>query len=284
VEIINREISKIKNLPSLPEESIRIITAVNDPDISIDELVQVISQSPSLTARLLGLANSAFFGHPGKISDLRIAIIQVLGISLVKSLALSIVLNTEFDTSKCPLFDPRLFWHHALITAQLAQQFCRKINVNKLEPNTLYTAGLLLNIGLLAAIYIAPEKINEVFLETDYTEGSVSARLKKILGEDQYAMGGILMDRWKLPTIYQTITKNFKNPDFEGEEKTAIALLQLCHWVAAYIVTDKYSDCPDFSGFLPPLSLSQTIFDTTITDIIDRQEGTKELASAISGL
>jgi HD-like signal output (HDOD) protein len=280
---ITLEITKIKNLPPLPEESMRIISAVNDPDISIQALVNVIYLSPTLSARLLGLANSAYFGRTVEITDLRTAIIQVLGVNLVKSFALSLALSAELDTSKCKLFDADFFWSHALVTALIAQKLAVQLNDEQLEPNTVYSTGLLLNIGLLAAVCIVPEELDLVFASTDRIKGSVSTRMLKVFGQTQYKMGGMLFERWQLPKKYQTIVKKFQQPEYNGKEKRLILLLELCHWVSVYIVTDKHEQMPDFSDLLNRVSLSAELLATTVAEVVTSKDNIKDLASVISG-
>ncbi len=280
---VDLDIAKIKNLPPLPEESVRIISAVNDADITVEELVDVLSLSPVLVARLLGLANSAFFGRKGQIDDLRIAIIQVLGLNLVKSLVLSIVLNVELNTAQCESFDGDYFWTHALVTALIAQKLARRINDDSMNPNIVYTSGLLLNIGLLAAIFTYPAELNEVLSETDRVEGSVLERMREKLGKTQYEIGGVLLNRWKLPTTYQTVVSQFRQPDYDGEEAGVIQLLELSHWVAAYIVDDKMEEVMDFSTSLNKLSISSEFFLTVVEGAMEKKDNIQELASVISG-
>jgi HD-like signal output (HDOD) protein len=280
---IELEIAKIKNLPPLPEESIRIITAVNDGDISIEKLVDVLSMSPVLVARLLGLANSAFFGQAGKVNDLRTAIIRVLGVNLVKSLALSIVLNVELKTNECKKFDSNYFWSHALVTAQIAEKLAKHINDDLMQSNMVYTSGLLLNIGLLAAIFIYPADLNEVFSKSDRFDGSVINEMCSQLGKTQYEFGAILLERWKLPSIYQAVIKQFRQPDYEGRERRLIELLELSHWAAVYIVNDKIEEIPDFSNLLNRLSLSQVLFMRVVKDLNENRENILELATVVGG-
>ena len=68
---INLQISKLKNLPELSAVSIKIIDAVNDPDISVNDLATVISVAPVLAARLSGLASSACFGFAGEMTEFK---------------------------------------------------------------------------------------------------------------------------------------------------------------------------------------------------------------------
>ncbi len=277
------DLLKIKNLPPLPEESIRIIAVVNDDDISIKELVDVLSLSPVLVARLLGLANSAFFGRTGKIFDLRTAIIQVLGLNLVRSLALSIVLNTELKISKCKNFDARFFWNHTLVSALIAEKLSKQIDDQLMLPNIVYTSGLLLNIGLIASIFVYPDELNEVLSKTDRIEGSVLKEMQSEIGKTQYEVGAILLDKWKLPSIYQTVVKQFRQADFKGEEKCLLELLALSHWAAVYIVEKKMDEMPDFSESLKKLSLSEVLFVQVVDSMNENRDDIEGLAAIISG-
>ncbi len=279
----NLDFLNLKNLPPLPEESIRIISVVNDEDISINRLVEVLSLSPVLVTRLLGLANSAFFGRSGKIVDLRSAIIKVLGLNLVRSLSLSIVLNNEIKTSNCKNFDSNFFWNHTLITALIAEKLAKQIDDKLMQPNIVYTSGLLLNIGLLASVFVYPNELNKVFSKADRVEGSVINELSIEIGKNQYEVGAFLLEKWKLPVIYQTVLKQFRQTDFDGEEKALLELIELCHWVAVYIVENKIDEMPDFSKSLKKLSLSDDFFAQVVDNIIENKENIQGLATVISG-
>ncbi len=280
---IHLEVAKIKNLPPLPEVSMKIISAVNDPEISVDKLVNVLSLSPALVARLIGLANSSYFGYAGKISDLRVAIIQVLGFKLVKCLALSIVLNVELDASKCKLFDDNLFWNHALLTAVIAQKLSVHIDDEMMVPGTVYTAGLLLDIGLLVAVFIFPEQVNDVLANLDDAEDAVFKKMQDALGLSHYEIGAMLLETWKLPGIYQRVVKEFRNSSFQGKEKKLILLLELSHWIATYIINEQQDELPDFIEFLSPLSLSGDNMQKTVMDVVAEKDNINELAMLLVG-
>lgn len=280
---INQEIAKIKNLPPLPEESVKILTAINNPDVSIDELVNVISASPVLVARLLGLANSAYFGCAGKITDLRRAVIQVLGLNLVKSLVLSIVINLELDTSTCPLFDTKYFWSHALATAFIAQKLAFQLREEGLEQGTVYTSALLLNVGLLASVQCFPDKVNEVLSHSDRLEGLVSKKMIELVGKTQYEIGEILLRKWQLPEVYRVVLKEFRNKNFTGNERKMIELLEVSHWLGAYILSDTEEEIVDLSDRMQALALPKKKLDKVIEDITNNKDNINELAIVIGG-
>lgn len=227
------QINRLKSLPALPEASVRILEAINDPDIPIEKLSDVLSLSPGLVARLLGLANSAYFGQTRPIKDLRTAIIHVLGMQLVKSLTVGIVLNVQLDTSQCKSFDTGSFWMHSLLTAMAAQKLQAQTGINSSAvSSTIYTGGLLLHIGLLAIVYLFPKAMDEVFAakQKDYLE--LSQAIGSHLGLSHYQLGYLLLNKWQLPDVYQAILNHFEDAELTGREAEQIRILrasqQLC--------------------------------------------------------
>ena len=93
---------------------------VADDRFSLEDLALVINQDPGLSARILGLANSAYFGQTNPILTVEDAIIRVLGLNMVKSLAVSIAVSGVFDSSACRSFDLHEYWSHSLSIAMLA--------------------------------------------------------------------------------------------------------------------------------------------------------------------
>ncbi|CAA9890835.1 conserved hypothetical protein [Candidatus Methylobacter favarea] len=282
VDRINLKISTIKNLPDLPAANLKIIEAMNDPDISINNLTAAISVSPVLVGRLLGLANSAYFGCAGNISDLRIAIIRVLGLDLVKSLAMGVVLNLALDTRKCSEFNSERFWMDALLTATLSQQFSTLLHDEALAPSTLHTAGLLLNIGLIAAVYLLPEDANRVLLNSRKNSTSVATEMTCLLGKNQYELGGLLLAHWHLPSTYVTAIKEFKNSAYCGEEKKMIDLLALCFALAKKILSDRHEELPPLITKLKSFGLSASVVKPVIKRILARKDNIYAAALAIT--
>ncbi len=277
------QLNKVKNLPPLPEASVRIMNAVNDPEVSVNELVETISLSSSLVARLLGLANSAYFGQSGKINDLKKAIIQVLGLNLVKSLSLSIALNVELDARKCPSFDADYHWSQALITAVLAQKLSTKVKSEMLAPATVYTSGLLLNIGILVAVFLFPQEMHGIFTRSEKSGQSVDKEITKTLGLTHYQLGHQLLNRWKLPLVYQNVLKEFENPQYCGEEMQLIAVQQLSRTIASLINKGKPFHIEDYGETLGRLGLSREELSRAVEQIMDSKNDIRELAAIISG-
>jgi HD-like signal output (HDOD) protein len=278
-QTIQLQINKLKNLPALPEVSLRILDAVNDPDIAIDKLADVLSMSPGLVARLLGLANSAYFGQSRQISDLRTAIFQVLGLELVKSLSLGIVLNVQFDTRKCRSFNTEYFWMRSLLTAVAAQKLAGGKNSLQFSPATVYNSGLLLYIGMLVLGYLLPEELNIILQRCKADRSCVGDEVHLQLGETHYHLGCILLQKWHLSPVYQTVLNHFEDADFCGDEKPLINLLILSQSISSMLLDDEAVDVEELEALCEKLSLSTEGLPGIVDELIENRQSIQKLAS-----
>ncbi len=201
-QALRLEIQKLKTLPPLPQNRQRILAAVNDPDVNIEWLGELLAECPSLTARLIGLANSAYFGRADKIHTLKEAIVH-LGLNMVKSLTIAVLLSESLKPDQCPAFLTECYWLNALLNAHVSQQlaFASK-NQAMPEPSVAYTAGLLMQIGMLALVCAQPDLMQEVLLEARQNATSIRQMLQDHFETDQYQIGKWLILRWQLPEIY----------------------------------------------------------------------------------
>ncbi len=280
---IKDRVKKIKNLPPLPEISLKIINIMNDPDVSVDDVVNVISVCPTLVARLLGLANSAYFGRSVPVDDLRIAIIQVLGLNLVKSLSLSLALNGALDTQNCPSFDDEYYWAKAFLRAVLAQKLASRSKHELLEPNIVYTSALLLDIGILVAVYIAPKEMDKIFNLCDKDDQCINEAIVSYLGGDHYYFGFQLLQRWHLPEIYQLSLKEFCNNDYSGLKKPLLGILRLSQRLTVPIMNDEEPDLSEYQNELTELPWLKSKFDEIVEEVIENKQEIQGLASIVSG-
>lgn len=278
-QTIQLQINKLKNLPVLPEASLRILDAINDPDISIDKLADALSMSPGLVARLLGLANSAYFGQAKQINDVRTAIFQVLGLELVKSLSLGIVLNVQFDTRKCQAFNTEYFWMRSLLTAVAAQKLASDNNLNEFAPATVYTSGLLLYIGMLVLGYLAPEELDAILAHAKINHTCAGDEIRLQLGESHYHLGYFLLQKWHLSPVYLAVLHHFDNPDFDGEERPLINLLKLSQRLSSMLLDDGDIDMEQLESLCEQLSLSTSGLSRVVDELFESRGAVQKLAS-----
>jgi HD-like signal output (HDOD) protein len=239
-QAIELQMNSLKNLPVLPEASLRILGAINTPEIPIDKLADALSLSPGLVARLLGLANSAYFARGRNVVDIRTAIFQVLGLDLVKALALGIILNVLFDTRKCQGFDAEHFWLRSLTTAVSAQKLAVEIpQLREFTPSTIYSGGLLLNIGVLVLGYLQPDELHGILIDCKKNRLPVAQEISRQMGQSHYQIGYFLLHKWQLPMLYQVLLKNYENKYFEGMEQPLLVLLRICERLSAAVIAGE---------------------------------------------
>ena len=161
----------------------------------IPELVKAVELDPAITARLLAIANSAYYQTTHAYTHVKDAIVR-LGIVEVKQLLLPIILASFFDTKKCPKFRADLYWKQALLVALGTRKIaeCAGSKMPKDLVRSAYTAGLLHNIGYLALVHLFPDDMNSYFNMVIENETSKAA-----LKIDPGRAGYLLLSSWGVP-------------------------------------------------------------------------------------
>lgn len=281
---VELQIHRLKNLPALPEASVRILEAINDPDIAIEKLADVLSLSPGLLARLLGLANSAYFGKTREISDIRTAIVQVLGLELVKSLALGVVVNVQFDTSKCRGFDTEYFWTRSLATAVIGQKLASNNGFQSYSLCTVYNCGLLLNIGMLVVAFLFTDELNAIFFRCQQPDSAkVGDEIVHRLGWSHYQLGFQLMRKWQLSSVYQSVLQHFDSPDQSANVAELIELLQVSQKISSTVVTGNTLDEEAVARLAVNSGLSAQSIAEVFNELQDNIQDIQQMAQVMGG-
>ncbi len=198
-----QQILMLKQLPPLSATAARLLEILSDDNCSLTELARVIGQDPAVTARILGVANSAYFGQVTPIHTVEEAIIRVLGLNMVKSLAFSIALSGVFDTTRCQGFDLEDYWFRSLATALLSRELCRHVVASE-QPDldSVYLAGLLFDIGTLVLVHLFPGDFSKVVAQLRLAMPRDPHQLEtELVGISSREAGAWLTDRWHLPPV-----------------------------------------------------------------------------------
>ncbi len=181
-------------LLSPPDVFIRLGRMVDDPSCSIAALAQTISRDPVLSARLLRLANSPFYGFPSRIDTIGRAL-SVIGTRALRDLVLAVSAPGIF--AKMPILDMRAFWEHSLRTAVLARLLASRCGFA--EPETLFAAGLFHDVGQLLILAKLPEMGRETRWRARDCGLALHAVEQEVIGFDHAQVGGELLRQWQLP-------------------------------------------------------------------------------------
>jgi len=194
---INRIVSHIKDLPTLPRSVLKITALVNNPQASAKDLSGVITDDQVLTARLLRLVNSSFYGFPQRIATVTNAIV-LLGFDAIRNLLLTTSIFGVFS-KKSDINGKQLerYWDHALGCAVGAKIIGNCIKYDNEEE--LFVAGLLHDIGKIVEILFIPEEFEKVRQHAETEKTLIHEAEEIILGYNHTDIGELLAQKWNLP-------------------------------------------------------------------------------------
>jgi HD-like signal output (HDOD) protein len=222
------EILEVKHLPPLSITATRLLGAVGDPDIDVESLADIINHDPGLMGRIVGLANAAYFGQRNPITTVQEAIIRVLGINMVKSLALSISVSGAFQTNSCSGFDTKEYWFRAIGCATMSRMMALRMPIDERpDPDRIYLCGLLHNLGYLVLAHLFPLELSKLFaiLDQDKTVDFESLQ-REHLGVDWISAGEWLVGRWHLPNFIGQAMRAVADPAFATDHDYDAALVR----------------------------------------------------------
>lgn len=278
------EIQKIDYLPPMPSIAQEILIASNDASSDMDDIARIIKKDPALTAKILGMANSAFFGFGRNVTTIEEAIINVLGLDLVKGFALSLAMSSVFDPSKCDSFDINRYWCSAFLTAELASGFTNHIDEKQaLDANQLYLYGLLHNIGILVLVNRFPNIMTELFTEAMADrEKRLIEYEKNTIDFNHHEAGAWLAEKWKLPYEIIDVIEHHHDLTYEERNSNFVTLIGYCSRIARQWLLDTQYDPLQEIDLLDMLKLDHDALSSYIEKSRKKLDGIKSLVDEMT--
>ena len=191
-------VSKMGTLPSLPSLYFEVMKELGAPETTLDLVGATIAKDPGMTAKILQLVNSAFFGLCRQISDPTEAVLQ-LGLETIKSLVLGIHVFSELESAGNGPFSADELWRHSLSTARTARRIAQLERQEKRIIEESFTAGLLHDIGRLVLLANFSTQYTEVFEYANKSGITLEEAERSVFGAGHPEVGGYLLGLWGLP-------------------------------------------------------------------------------------
>jgi len=191
-------VSQQKNIPSLPLPYLQIMEEINSKEPSLKRMGQIISQDLGMTAKILQIVNSAFFGLRYRISTARHAV-ELLGMDIVKAIVLSVHVFSQFETDCFREADMLWLRAHSFQTGMFARLIAQRQSSDPNVTEAAFTAGLLHDIGKLILATAARTKYNQVLKLVDFEKIGLCDAERKVLGCTHAEVGAYLLGVWGLP-------------------------------------------------------------------------------------
>jgi len=232
---------------------------VEDANSSANDISQVIMQDADLSARLLRLVNSAFYGLGRKVDTISRAV-TFIGTKELRDLSIIATSCNLFNGIPGNMMSMKDFWHYAIATGILARQLSSQCNL--LHPERLFVIGVLHDIGRLVILQHLTSQSRDILLIAHGKNQLLTAAEEEVLGFSHSEVGFELMRRWQLPESICHSIRHHHTPGSAEEYRLESALVHISQALAYDLVWPDESDASadnidDAAWEISKLSLEQ---------------------------
>lgn len=222
-EHLKRISESLLNLPTLPTLAARLLDLVDHPNTSAATLARFVSQDQVITARLLKMCNSAYYGLGREVTSVQQAVVM-LGFDMVKEISLGVsVINAFRSTKGMDGFDITGFWDHSSAVGMVSRRIAK--GWQPTLASEAFTAGLLHDIGKVVLIQYMPDDFAQVIQNAKASGKSLHEEERLVFGTDHGQIGSWLAGRWKLPKALRDVMQFHHDVDLCPVESRNLAVI-----------------------------------------------------------
>jgi HD-like signal output (HDOD) protein len=217
-------------ISSLPLVYTRLNDAINNPRASISDIARIISEDAGLTARLLRIVNSAFYGIPTRVESIARAV-TIIGTHELRALALATSVTTMFKGIPEDLANMDLFWRHSIacgVAARILATFRRVPNAERF-----FIAGVLHDIGRLVMYIKIPDQSREAIVRSREVGEPLYVSEREVIGFGHASLGSLLLGAWRFPSGLEEAVGFHHNPNGAARYPLEASIVHLadiiCH-------------------------------------------------------
>lgn len=225
-------------LPSMPDVFLQVKSIIDDPTSNVDNIAKVIIRDPSLTARILKVANSALHRGGDEIDNIQLAVSR-MGLQLVKTLVTSHAITQMFNQPKGAL-KPFFNELHKHSTEVSAHAYAIALRYTKINPDEALLAGLVHNIG-----YLPMSRCIESFPEVEENP----QLLIEIMGKVHTRVGEMILNSWAFPQRIIDASLQYVDQFRAGTAEVDLTDIVIIAGLNAYRGTDHPCTLPDWSQY-----------------------------------
>ncbi len=194
---IQQRLGALSEAPMLPDIVTNVLRLTKDPTSAIDDLVEEVHKDPGLSAKILKIANSSYYGMSQHVGSVKLAMV-ILGLNEVKNIVIGIaVLETLSRGGGRLMLDKMGFWDHSVICGGVTTKLARSFGLRFDGED--FIAGLLHDLGKTMIVQNMPEKYKEVFAAVDREGVPLHEAELGTFGFDHAHAGAFVASRWKFP-------------------------------------------------------------------------------------
>ncbi|MBW2486131.1 MAG: HDOD domain-containing protein [Deltaproteobacteria bacterium] len=228
----NKIASAIKSFPGMPGTAVKLLELIDDSAMRVSQIEGILRQDPGLTANVLRLANSAFFGIPSKVGSIRQAVI-LLGLKRLIQMVIAACVSAIMDKS-VPGYDlpPGELWRHSIAASVAAEGLVKVLKVEAAEE--IFTAALLHDVGKLVLGDFVKEEFKQI--ETAVSQGiSFEMAEKIVLGTNHADVGARILTKWLLPPEIVNAVQFHHAPEDSERISSMLDIVHVANFISMMI-------------------------------------------------
>lgn len=209
---IRKKLDTIRQLPSVPHILSEVLSAVDNLSMSAKSLASLIEKDQSLTARVLTVANSPYYGFSRRVSTVDLAIV-VMGMNSIKEIVLSLILKRFLRTIRKDIFNISEFWDYSVFCGSCSRLIAKKLDYR--ITGEAFVAGLMHDIGYLILVEYLSKEFLEIKDIQAHKNCSLFAAEFEVMESTHCDLGSWLAEKWNLPEQLCNVIKNHHNKYIE---------------------------------------------------------------------
>ncbi|MBW1900195.1 MAG: HDOD domain-containing protein [Deltaproteobacteria bacterium] len=217
-------LSEVETLPSMPNAAAKVISLLDDPETATSEIENAIKLDAGLTANILKLVNSAYFGLATEVGSIRRAIV-LLGLKRLVQIVMTSCVNALLEKQVIGYdLPPGELWRHSIAVSVAAEGLVNELNISASEE--IFTAALLHDVGKLILGKFVRQDIKEIELKASEGVAFQTAE-QMVLGTDHAEIGAHILKSWSLPQEIVNAVRWHHDPDSAEETNTLIDVVHV---------------------------------------------------------
>lgn len=268
-------VAQTTTLVSLPAVCVKINEIIERNNYTVAEIGSMISKDANLAARLLRVANSAFYGFPSKINTVSRAV-TIIGSRELRDIVLATSAVEAFSKIPIDMANMNSFWMHSLDCAIIARIIASRAHV--LHNERLFVTGLLHDVGHLVMVLKIPDYARDAMVHAARKQQNIEQAEQEIIGFDHAQIGAALLKAWQLPdNMYETVQYHhdpFAAPNYARDA----AIVYLANQMAKAGRMGSSIPAPSAIEARVMEELKLTVNDTTLI----MEEAKRQFAEALS--